>query len=75
MHAIMDDWQINMLAEVFQQEKFQITTSNTSTVILRQAHWEAVATQTPQGAFFPNDTFLENIEEYKYNKFIDIGNS
>ena len=73
MHAILADWQINMLAVVFQKEKFQI---NASRIVLPpqfSLNWEVVGTMAPQGAFFPNEDFLENIEEYKYNKFLNIG--
>ena len=73
MHAILADWQISMLAEVFQEEKLQIPASTIKMPPQFSLNWEVVATQTPQGAFFPTEEFLQNIEEYKYNKFINIG--
>ena len=72
MHDILNEWQMNMLGSVFKQEKLEITPSRFN--LPPQFAWEGVASQTPQGAWFPNDQFLANIEEYKYNKFLNIGN-
>ena len=74
MHAILADWQILRLAEVFQRDKLEISASRLETPPQLSIQWEVVANQTPQGAFFPHQEFLENIEDYRYNKFLNIGN-
>ena len=73
MHAIMTDWQIKWMADVFQSDKFKITPSRIVMPPQFSLNWEVVVHKVPQGAFFPNQEFLENIEEYKFNKFLDIG--
>eukprot|EP00092_Neocalanus_flemingeri_P006359 GFUD01006845.1.p1 GENE.GFUD01006845.1~~GFUD01006845.1.p1 ORF type:complete len:394 (-),score=65.44 GFUD01006845.1:16-1137(-) len=75
MHAIMSDWQLNILAGVFQQEKFEIQPSTIKMPVQFSFNWEGIAEQVPEGAWFPKEDVLENIEEYKYNKFLDIGMS
>ena len=74
MQAILADWQVRRLAEVFQRDKLEISASRVETPPQLSFQWEVVANQTPQGAFFPHQEFLENIEDYKYNKFLNIGN-
>ena len=74
MHAVLADWQIRILEEVFQREKLEISASRLETPPWLSIQWELVAIQTPQGAVFPRQEFLENIEDYKYNKFLNIGN-
>ena len=75
MQAILADWQISMLADVFQKDKLQIPARSIEMPPQLSINWETVASQTPQGAYFPNDEFLGNITEYKCNKFINIGKS
>ena len=74
MHAILHEWQMHLLGSVFKQEKLEITPSRIDLPPQFAINWEGVASPTPQGAWFPNDQFLANIEEYKYNKFLNIGN-
>ena len=71
MQAILADWQIARLAEVFQVDRLEILATRVE--LPPQLSWEVVATQTPQGAFFPDTEFLENIQDYKYNRLINIG--
>ena len=75
MQAVLADWQITMLAQVFQKDSLHIPTSNIEMPSALRINWEQVASQTPQGAYFPNEEFLTNISEYKQNKFIHIGNT
>ena len=70
MQALLADWQLDQLAAVFEKDKLKIASK---TEEQQSWNWTLVATQTPQGAFFPNESFLNNIEEYKYNRYIDIG--
>ena len=71
MQAILADWQIARLSEVFQVDRLEILATRVE--LPPQLSWEVVATQTPQGAFFPDTEFLENIQDYKYNRLINIG--
>ena len=75
MQAVLADWQITMLAQVFQKGRLLIPTSKIEMPSAMRINWEQVASQTPQGAYFPNEDFLTNITEYKLNKFINIGNT
>merc|ERR1711892_1222873 len=58
MHAILADWQILRLAEVFQRDKLEISANRGETPPQLSIQWEVVAKQTPQGAFFPHHKFL-----------------
>ena len=71
MHAVLADWQIARLAAVFQLDNLEILPTRLE--LPPQLSWEVVATQTPQGAFFPDTEFLENIQDYKYNRLLNIG--
>ena len=75
MQAVLEDWQINMLAQVFQKDRLEIPTMEIELPSALQIKWEHVFTQTPKGAIFPNEDFLTNIDEYKQNQFLHIGNS
>ena len=71
--AILADWQIDMLGQVFQKDRLRIPACKMEMPSAMSIHWEQAASQTPEGAYFPKNTFLGNIEEYKHNRFINIG--
>eukprot|EP00092_Neocalanus_flemingeri_P031120 GFUD01033803.1.p1 GENE.GFUD01033803.1~~GFUD01033803.1.p1 ORF type:complete len:395 (+),score=73.09 GFUD01033803.1:156-1340(+) len=73
MQAVMRDWQVSTLAKVFQREKLQIITTTMDIPLQPGKKWEGIAMTTPMGAIFPREDFLQNINQYKDNKFIDIG--
>ena len=74
MQAVLEDWQINRLTQVFQADRLEIPASNIEIPSALQINWEQVASPTPQGADFPHQDFLTNINEYKQNRFLHIGN-
>ena len=56
-----------------QEDKMEIGASSFNMPPQFNANWESVAYHTPQGAWFPYDEFLANIDRYKYNRFLNIG--
>ena len=64
---------MDILEQVFMKEMLEIPLMKIEMPPWQNIDWECVATQTPEGAYFPNQEFLENIEDYKYNRFINIG--
>ena len=62
---------MDILEQVFMKEILEIPPMKMPSG--QNIDWKCVATQTPEGAYFPNQEFLENIEDYKYNRFINIG--
>ena len=75
MQAVLEDWQISTLTQVFQEDRLEIPASNIEVPSALRINWEQVASPTPQGADFPHEDFLTNINEYKQNRFLHIGNS
>eukprot|EP00090_Calanus_glacialis_P028129 TRINITY_DN4506_c0_g1_i6.p1 TRINITY_DN4506_c0_g1~~TRINITY_DN4506_c0_g1_i6.p1 ORF type:complete len:402 (-),score=64.60 TRINITY_DN4506_c0_g1_i6:206-1411(-) len=72
-HAILNEGQVSAIGSIFQEDKIEISASRINMPPQINFNWESVASHTPQGAWFPNEEFLENIEKYKYNKLINIG--
>ena len=75
MHAILNEGQISAIGSVFEKDALEISASRINMPEQFNFNWESVASHTPQGAWFPNEEFLSNIDKYKYNKFINIGNN
>jgi len=73
MHAILADWQINKLSEVFQKEKFEISPSTVEMPPQFSVNWEKVVDPASEVASSPDEKFLENIKNYEFNNFLDIG--
>ena len=73
MYGVMGDWQMNMLANVFGKENLKVTTYSVSVPPQFKLNWEVVASPNSKSVWVLSDNFLHNIEEYKYNKFINIG--
>ena len=70
---MLADWQIDILGQAFIKEKLQIHTMKLELPTSENINWECVATKTAEGAYFPNAEFMVNIEEYRYNRFLNIG--
>ena len=73
MHAIMSESQVSAIGSVFEKDKLEIRATTIKMPPQLSIRWESVASHTPQGAWFPHQEFLDNIDKYKYNKFINIG--
>ena len=73
MQAILADRQFSMRAQVFQVEKLQIPPARIEMPPQLSLNWEVVYKQSPEGAYFPEEEFLKNINNFKDNRFIDIG--
>ena len=72
MYGVMGSWQINMLADVFGKESLKVTTFNVDVPPQFSLNWEMVASPS-QSVWVLNSYFLDNMEEYRHNKFINIG--
>jgi len=70
LQPMLGVWQMDRLGQVFLQSRLEIPLMK---IEVPPTSWDCVATQTPEGAYFPNPEFLQNIEDYKYNRFINIG--
>ena len=75
MQGVLASWQIKRLSAVFKRDLLKVPELKTELPSWIKVKWEGVAYQTPQGAFFPNEDFLNNLELYRYNKFLSIGKS
>ena len=65
---------MNMLASVFEKESLRVTTINNVLVPPQfTVNWELVAFPNSKSVWVLKESFLKNIKDYKYNKFIDIG--
>ena len=73
MYAVMGSWQMNMLASVFGKENLRVTTYSVSVPPQFTVNWETVASPNSKSVWELSESFLKNIEDYKYNKFINIG--
>ena len=71
MHAVMGDSQMNILTNVFRRKDLRVGTYSVSGQVT--VNWEEVASPITNTVWELSDSFLNNIEEYKYNKFINIG--
>ena len=69
----MGSWQMDMLASVFGKENLRVTTYSVSVPPTFTLNWETVASPNNKSVWELSEDFLKNIEEYKYNKFINIG--
>ena len=70
MHAVMGDSQMKTLTSVFRRKNLRVETYSVSGQVT--VNWEEVASSN-NSVWELSDSFLNNIEEYKYNKFINIG--
>ena len=74
---MMSDSQLSQLANVFNPEMFLIQTRSIELPPQLTFEWKDVSKPFVHthggGVFFPDEEFLENIEEYKYNQFLKIG--
>merc|ERR1711892_1404044 len=73
MYAVMGDWQMNMLANVFGKENLKVTTYSVEVPPQFKLNWEMVASPNSGSVWELSGNFLNSLEEYKYNRFINIG--
>ena len=69
-HAVLREDQLIKLHGIFKPEKMKIRPSE---IKLPEQYWESVGTDDHYGTISPNEEFLENIEIYKRNRFLNIG--
>ena len=67
-HAVLEDWQLARLRPVFRMDRLAISPTTFST----PPHWETVGDWN-RGFLKPNIEFEQNIQDYRYNKFLNIG--
>ena len=71
----MWDWQLEKIDRIFKREKFEILPTTEDLTKRMNQTWEEVGgADSTMGDFMaPHDQFLRNIEEYKFNRLLDIG--
>ena len=74
MLATLSKSQLSELTFVFESESLEIFSETFHMLEEAGADWERVGTRFPFGFWRPEQDFLANIEDYKYNRFLDIGN-
>ena len=76
-HAVLEEWQLARLRPVFRMERLAIAPTSFSTPPHLAINWETVAklqgTHGNRGCYKPNPEFEQNILDYRYNKFLKIG--
>ena len=74
-HAVLEDWQLARLRPVFRCDPLAITSLSTPPHLA--INWETVAklqgAHGNRGCYKPNPEFEQNILDYRYNKFLKIG--
>ena len=71
----MWDWQLEKIDKIFKREKFEILPTELDLTQQMNQSWRQVGgADSTMGDFMaPYDEFLSNIEEYKFNRLLDIG--
>ena len=68
----MNEWQLNQTYKIFKREKLVILPREVE--LKPNESWEGVGmTDMSMGFLTPSDNFLINMEDYKFNRFLDIG--
>ena len=73
MYAVLEESQMNVLANVFGKENLKVTTYSVDLPQHFVLNWELVASPNSASVWELSDHFLNNIEEYTHNRFINIG--
>ena len=68
--AVLEDWQLARLRPVFRCDTLAITSLSPPPHLA--IHWETVG-DWDGGCYKPNIEFEHNILDYRYNKFLNIG--
>ena len=72
---MLGDWQLEKMDRIFKREKFEIHSTELDLTQQMNQSWQQVGgADSTMGDFMaPYDEFLSNIEEYKFNRLLDIG--
>ena len=71
-HAVLEEWQLARLRPVFRMERLAISPTTFSSPPHPAINWENVG-EWNRGFLKPNIEFEQNIQDYRYNKFLNIG--
>ena len=69
----MTENQLAKIHGIFKQEKMKIRPSEIKIPEQLSLKWETVGRSDSQGTISPNAEFLDNIEKYQLNRFLDVG--
>ena len=77
-HGVLEEWQLSRISGIFKRNLFEISATKFRTPSYLSINWEPVASQNMSsgrswGLYVPHNSFMENIESYRFNKFLDIG--
>ena len=79
---MLQEFRIKQLERIFKKEYFQVESINCNQYPFMSIKWEEVGYQSFEGGrpsrqlglTLPDPHFMQNIQHYKYNRFLDIGN-
>ena len=69
----MSEKQLAKLHGIFKPEKMKIRPSEIKLPTQLSLKWETVGRSDSPGTISPNASFLDNIEKYQENRFLDVG--
>ena len=69
----MSENQLKKIDCIFKPEKMKIRPSEIKIPEQLSLKWETVGRSDSQGTISPNAEFLENIEKYQLNRFLNVG--
>ena len=69
----MSKKQLAKLHGIFKPEKMKIRPSEIKLPTQLSVKWETVGRSDSQGTISPNTVFLDNIEKYQENRFLNVG--
>ena len=72
-YAVMSENQLQKIHGIFKKEKMKIRPSEIKLPDHFKITWETVGGPSPTKVYVPNTDFMENIEKYKENRFLNIG--
>ena len=75
---MLQEWQLSKIYGIFRREKLQISPTLISSPASISLNWETVGSQNMSagrgwGVFMPNTQFVQDIQQYRFNKFLDLG--
>ena len=69
----MSSTQLDKVNLIFKREKMEISAADIVLPSYLDLKWETVGVQLDTGLYEPHTEFLNNVDEYLHNKFLDIG--
>jgi len=74
-HGVMQKWQLDRIYTMFKKETLRILPTNILAPSFLDIRWEGVGrmNESSGNIFMPDHEFMENIDDYRTNRFLHIG--